>query len=52
MFFYLFYNKLRTYESVLAEAETLVLSQKDISEIGNDIDKIYEKPIMRQLVFL
>ncbi|ORY35099.1 hypothetical protein LY90DRAFT_704931 [Neocallimastix californiae] len=40
----------KTYESVLAEAETLVLSQKDISEIGNDIDKIYEKPIMRQLI--
>eukprot|EP00833_Pecoramyces_ruminatium_P009167 jgi/Orpsp1_1/1183199/evm.model.c7180000084240.1 len=39
----------KSYESVLTESETSVLTQKEIAEIGNDVDIIYEKARMRQL---
>ncbi|ORX46647.1 hypothetical protein BCR36DRAFT_356717 [Piromyces finnis] len=40
----------KSYEEVLQETETSVLTQKDIDEIGNDVDKIYNKAKKRQLI--
>ncbi|ORX86881.1 hypothetical protein BCR32DRAFT_289679 [Anaeromyces robustus] len=40
----------KTFESILKESDTTLLTQKEINEIGNDVEKIYIKYYKRQTI--